>query len=151
MITIADIKYVLIKLDVADKQVLLIVLGEDGHIKRQGDASADCKDNDLYIGITKDDLFSKLKSFITDDMQPFLGNRYNAKNKEGRVRSLQIIFEGNNQETGMQFIYGELSEGPPEFIIELVIQACELTHDWYMQQKKIASKGKAKKAWWKFW
>lgn len=151
MIAIADIKYVLIKLDVADKQVLYIVLGEDGTVKRQGDASADCKDNDLYIGITKDDLFSRLRPFITEEMQPFIGNRYNARNKEGRVRSLQIIFKGPNIEAGTQFIYGELSQGPPELMIEFVIQACELTHDWHIQQKQMALKGKQKKAWWKFW
>lgn len=147
MITIADIKFVLIKLDVADKQVLFIILGEDGTINRQGDGSADCKDNDLYIGITKDNLFSKLKPFITEEMQPFIGNRYNEKEKEGRVCSLQVIFKGDNIETGTQFIYGELSSGPPEVVFELVVQACELTHGWHMKQKKMASKSNAKKPW----
>ena len=105
----------------------------------------------MYIGITKDDLFSKLKPFITEEMQPFIGNRYNAKDKEGRVCSLQIIFKGNNLETGTQFMYGELSQGPPDLISELVVQACELSHNWHIQQKQMAIKGNTEKAWWKFW
>jgi hypothetical protein len=82
MTSILDVQQILISLEVAEKQVLFIILGEDGSINRKGDGSPDCKDNDLYIGITSDNLFGPLKPFITEEIQEFLGKMYDVK-REG--------------------------------------------------------------------
>jgi hypothetical protein len=72
MITsIPDIQQILIILEVADKQVLFIILDEEGSINRKGNGSPDCEDNDLFIGIKSENLFSQVKLFITEEMQEF--------------------------------------------------------------------------------
>ena len=147
-----DIQQILISLEVADKQVLFIILGEDGSINRKGDGNPDCKDNDLYIGITNENLFGQLKPFITEEMQEFLGKMYDVPDKKGRLCSLKVLFKGDKIETGVQFLYGELSQGPPNPLRALVIKTVELTNNWHRQQKQMALNAKkATKPWWKFW
>lgn len=117
-----------------------------------GDGSADCKDNNLFIGKTEDNLFVQLKPFITEDMQEFLGQIFNAPDKKGRQCDLKVLFKSADVETGVQFLYGELSQGPPSSFRTLVTKAVQLTDSWARQQKYIASKSeKVNKSWWKFW
>jgi hypothetical protein len=154
MASIPDIQHILIILEVADKQVLFIVLDEDGSINRKGNGSPDCEDNDLFIGITSENLFSQVKLFITEEMQEFWGNKYDLPDKKGRLCCLNILYKGEEIETGVQFLYGEFSQGPPNPFRTLVVKAVELTNNWHEQQKRIAFEskiaGKAK-PWWKFW
>lgn len=153
MINLEDINQTLITLTVGENHVLFIVLGADGLINRKGNGGADCKDNNLFMGETKENLFAELKFFITQEVQDCFGYTYDIPNKEGRLCELQILFKGNSVETGTKFLYGALSQGPPIFIRTFITKAVTLTDTWHGQQKYIASKSKsnANKRWWKFW
>lgn len=149
-----DIQHLLIILEVADKQVLFILLDEGGSVNRKGNGSPDCVDNDLFIGITSENLFSQVKPFIADEMKEFWGNIYDLPDKKGRPCSLKILIKGDKIETGVQFLYGEFSQGPPNSFRTLVVKAMELTDKWHEQQKRIALKSNTAakgKPWWKFW
>ena len=143
--------------EVAGNQVLFIVLDEDGSINRQGDGSPDCKDNDLFIGITKDKLFDQLRPLISSEMEQFLDMTYDIPDKKGRPCDFKILFGSPNIETGVQFLYGELSQGIPTPFRNFTIQAVELTEKWFQTQKQMATNAQKSdtenetKPWWKFW
>lgn len=152
-----NITKTLITLEVAENQVLFIVLDENGSINRKGTGNPDCKDNDLYIGITKDKLFEQLKPFISEEMEDFLGKTYDIPDKKGRLCDFKVLFGGPDIETGVQFRYGELSQGVPTPFRNFTIKAIELTEKWFQAQKQMASAAKKSetktptKPWWKFW
>jgi hypothetical protein len=151
------INRILITLEVAGNQVLFILLDEEGSINRKGNGSPDCKDNDLFIGITKDKLFEQLKPFILEEMGEFLGRTYDIPEKKGRVCIFKVLFTGPDIETGVEFRYGELSQGIPTPFRNFTIKAIELTEKWFQAQKKMVSDTKnsdtksVKRPWWKIW
>jgi hypothetical protein len=155
--TLDKITKTLITLEVAGNQVLFIVLDEQGSINRKGDGSPDCKDNDLFIGVTKDNLFEQLKPFATEEMEDFLGKTYDIPDKKGRTCDFKVLFGGPDMETGVQFLYGELSQGIPTPFRKFTIKAIELTEKWHQAQKRMATNSKSNetetaiKPWWKFW
>ena len=155
MTTLQDITQTLITLQVGDNQVLFIMLAEDGSINRKGDGSPDCKDNNLFIGVTKEKLFEQLKPLITDEMKEYIGKTYDIPDKKGRLCDFKILFNGPGIETGIQFLYGELSSGVPTPFRDFAIKAIELTEKWFQSQKQMALNSKTKaipnKPWWKFW
>lgn len=147
-----DITGILINLEVEERTVLFIKLFADGTINRQGDGSADCRDNDLYIGKTDTGIFEALKSSLNQEILEFMEKSYNAKKKEGRACKLQILVDaGGERPVGSQFIYGEYSSGPPASFTDFIVNALELTHPWHVEQKKAQIKARrAGKPWWKF-
>ncbi len=155
--TLDKITKTLITLEVAGNQVLFIVLDEYGSINRKGTGSPDCKDNDLFIGVTKDNLFEQLKPFITKEIEDFLGKTYDIHDKKGRLCNFKVLFGGPDFETGVQFLYGELSQGIPTTFRNFTTKAIELTEKWFQAQKKMASNTSKRetnsvtKPWWKFW
>jgi len=156
--TSENIENILIRLHVDQREVLFIILDKDGLINRKGDGTPDCNENDLYIGIDKEGLFNQLRPYITEDMNEFLQKSYDAPNKKGRTCDLKILLAGNGIETGTQFLYGELSQGPPKLFVDLCIKAVTVTEKWFQEQKKMTSAAKGnnapkqeKKPWWKFW
>ncbi len=149
MTLINKIDGILITMQVADNHVLYIMLSADGTINRKGDGSPNCSDNDLYIGRTTDQIFEELKLSIPADIDKYLEKTFDDPHKKGRNCDLKIMIKGADIETGVQFLYGELSQGPPPEYRTLVIKAVELTNPWHRKQKSIS--GNETKPWWKFW
>ncbi|MCF1715973.1 hypothetical protein L0U88_15135 [Flavihumibacter sp. RY-1] len=157
MTTLDKINKTLITLEVAGNQVLFIVLDEQGSINRKGNGSPDCRDNDLFIGVTRDNLFAQLKPFATEEMEDFFGKTYDIPDKKGRACDFKVLFGGPGIETGVQFLYGELSQGIPTPFRNFTIKAIELTENWFQEQKQITANLKRSetnpvvKPWRKFW
>ncbi len=156
--TLETISRTLITLKVDQKEVLFLMLAQDGSINRKGDGTPDCNDNDLYIGNNNEGLFDQLKSFLTEDMGNFLQKTYDVPDKKGRLCDLTILFGGEGVETGTQFLYGEFSQGPPKPFVDYCVNAMNLTEGWFQSQKKMSSTAERKiepkpekKSWWKFW
>ena len=109
-------------------------------INRLGTVTIDNKENDLYIGITKDQLFEHAITYITDDILKYMGS-YDIPDKKGLACRLSIGIQFNDEEeNGFGFSYGSESEGPPDEISELLIAAVQITDPWYQSQKKIPKK-----------
>jgi hypothetical protein len=155
MNSLNNISQTLITLEVGKTQVSLILLSEDGSINRKGDGKPNCNDNNFFIGKTKDKIFEQLKPLINEEMQDFLGKSFDIPEKKGRVCNLKILFKSGESETGVQFYYGEFSQGPPTVFKNFTIKAIELTENWHQQQKQMILKSKPKetntKPWWKLW
>jgi hypothetical protein len=148
-----EIKDIFIMLQVANNQVLFILLASDGTINRKGDGSPDCKDHDLYIGRTDTaPIIEELKASISPEMITFLHGTYDASEKKGRTCSLKIGFKTDSIETGIEFIYGEHSTGVPTEFRQLVTKAVQLTNPWHASQKRASTQAQLQaKPWWKFW
>lgn len=152
MAKVSDITAVNITLEVNRKHSLFILLADDGSINRLGTGEVYNKENDLYIGITNEPLFSQLMTNLTDDMLQFTGG-YDVFDKKGENCDLSIglVFADQTQD-GFGFRYGSKSEGPPKEISNFVVEAVKITQTWYESQKKMTKgspeKGKPR---WKFW
>ncbi len=72
-------------------------------------------------------MISQLRSMITPEMQEFLHKTFDVPDKKGRTCELKILLSNDKVETGVQFIYGEHSQGPPREFANVVRKAVELT------------------------
>jgi hypothetical protein len=73
MPAVSDITAVNITLSTGEKQALFILLDADGSINRLGTGSVANKDDDLFIGVTKEPLFAKLMGHLDDEMLKYMG------------------------------------------------------------------------------
>ncbi len=133
---VSDINVLSITLEFDGRRTLFILLAKNGSINRLGTGTIDNKDNDLFIGTTKDLLFEHATTYITDDMLQYMGS-YDIPSKKGLPCRLSIGLQFNNgEENGFDFKYASESEGPPDEISELLIAAVQITEPWYKSQKK---------------
>jgi hypothetical protein len=139
MLKTSDIKVVLVRLEVASRQVLFILLAADGTINRMGDGTPTNSDQDLYIGRTPTPLLPKLLTSLTDDMLQFSG-LYEVSEKAGETCELSIVFQlADGTKNSFGFIYGLKSQGVPPDIVRFVIRAVALTKPWHESQKAMNS------------
>ena len=134
-----SIDAIMMKLDVADPQVLFVILAEDGLVNRLGTGAADNADNDLFIGRTDGPLFAQLRALVRPEWLELLGS-YEVPTKVGSVCTLTVLFRAaGDAEGGLRFVYGSHSVGPPPDIRRFVTEAVRLTDPWHQKQKRMAT------------
>lgn len=132
-----NVKAVLIKREVNGRDILFIVLGEDGSINRRGNDKVDDPDIDMYIGVTKEPIFSELCSKI-DEGWLVEGASYDANVKKGAACKLSVMFQDDQgNDIGLHFHYGSESAGPPAEFEDFVRAAVSLTDPWYIKQQEM--------------
>jgi hypothetical protein len=138
---------VLITLEVGDRTALLILLSKDGSLHRKGNGSPD-NPLELAQGYSPDGHFEALMMTIDEQIFQYAGV-LRLPNPVGRECRLSIIFQGQ-QEADFSFrvVYGEQSEGPPQELAQILINAVKLTEDWYMKQLQPQPE---EKKWWEVW
>ena len=120
-------------LSIDEVQTLSLMLSESGAINRIGDGSEPDKVlPQLCMGHTEDNLFEDALALFEEEWLDMCG-RYQFPNPQGKACKLTIILEGE-EEMGVEFNYGSLSDGPPEDIIDWVEQVVHLTDDWWEGQ-----------------
>lgn len=145
-----SINAIMVKLDVAERQLLFIVLAADGLVNRVGTGAMNNSENDLFIGRTTDPLFATLREQVRPEWLEHFG-AYDIPGKVGSTCTLSLLFKtSEGQEGGIQFVYGSESQGPPSDICEFVTEAVRLTDPWYATQKQMAAPKKSK-PWWRLW
>ncbi|MCE9555711.1 MAG: hypothetical protein K8T91_20365 [Planctomycetes bacterium] len=146
-----SIAAIMVKLEVAQRQSLFIVLANDGLVNRLGTGAANNTENDLFIGRTSEPLFAKLRAEVRNEWMDRFGS-YDVPSKAGSVCVLSVLFKATDGEDGgMQFEYGSESQGPPGDICQFVTEAVHLTDPWYEEQKQMAAAPKKRKPWWRLW
>lgn len=129
-----------IALEVASKQSLFILVAADGTVNRLGTGAVNNQEPGLYIGITKEPLFEKLRDEIKPEWLKHLG-AYDVPNNVGQICQLTVLIKhSNGEESGLRFRYGSESQGPPGGIGQFVISAIALTEPWYTLQKSMVTK-----------
>lgn len=145
------INAIMVKLDVADRQALFIVLAHDGLVNRLGTGAVNNTENDLFIGRTNDPLFAQLRAQVRPEWMEHFGS-YDVPSKAGSTCTLSVLFKAaGGDEGGLRFVYGSESQGPPGDICQFVTEAVRLTDPWYEKQKQMAANPKKDKPWWKPW
>jgi hypothetical protein len=143
---VSDIKVVAVTLNISDKPSLFVLLAADGSINRLGTGAVKNRDNELFIGVTKEPLFDRLMTNLQDSWLDHMGG-YDVPDQQGAPCELSIAFSfGKDNDNGFEFRYGSESQGPPEDIARFVIAAIEITEPWFKAQKKMV-----RRPWWKFW
>ena len=128
-----------IDLDVAEKPVLFVMLGEDGSINRMGRGTAETADGELFIGKTDPAIFHSVRSHLTKGMLKSLGQGYQMPATRGASCKLTITFKFKDGSSGgMAFLYGSESDGPPQDVAEFVTTAVAQTDPWYEEFRRNA-------------
>ena len=136
---VTDINAVSISLEIDDDTALFILLDDQGTINRMGTGAVNNQEKDLFIGLTEEPLFEKLKETMQDEMLNHMGG-YDVPDKIGAECTLSIAFSfTNDEQNGFGFKYGSESDGPPYEIVQFVTAAVQLTAPWFQEQKEMAN------------
>jgi len=135
--TIEKIALISIGIEVNGQSTFLILLAADGTINRMDTGIEEGIKEPLVMGLTKEDYFAQLKSFVKPELFAYLGRRGDVTIKRGKSARLTIFFAfEDGTRNGCIFTYGTESQGPPEEVCEFVRKAVELTDPWYEEWKK---------------
>jgi hypothetical protein len=148
-----NITSILITMLLEERQILFIAVSKDGSTNRMGDGSANCTDNDMFIGHSDNNGFDELVKDIDDEFIAFSGAVYDIPNKVGREAKLRVAYMGEGIDNGFEIIYGEKSQGPPKQIVDFVLKAIKFTDPWHKEQKRMTQQANSNKdkKWWQFW
>lgn len=125
-----DIQVLWITLTIDGEDSLLIVLGRDGLVNRQGTGIAGKTQKALYIG-KHSGIFKEVLNSVDEDFLQYMG-AYKAKKIKGSVCRLTVNFEFSGKKThGFVWKYGLESQGPPRELTQVVIKAIEMTEPHY--------------------
>lgn len=139
---------VLITLEVGDHTALLILLARDGSIHRKGNGNPDATNLQLAQAISHDGHFEALMMTVDEGIFQHAGV-IRLPNPQGRECRLSLIFQGKNElDYSFRVVYGEKSEGPPQELAQILINAVKLTEDWYYKQLQPQPE---EKKWWEVW
>jgi hypothetical protein len=138
----------LITLEVGEHTALFILLEKGGIIHRKGNGNPDAAGAILKTGISHAGHFDALMMTVNEDLFNFTGV-INMPGRQGAECRLTLIFQGPNElDYSFRVVYGLESEGPPQELAEILINAVKITDAWYSEQ--LAAKEEEKK-WWKPW
>jgi hypothetical protein len=127
------------------KQLLFVALTNDNGVSRMGigNYSNDPLDNEMFIGKSKDNLFQQARPLISNELLDKMGHAYSLPNPKGEICKLRILLQfSTGESTGIEFIYGAESMGPPPEIGHIATTIVQLTNQWYSQQKDMVRKSR---------
>lgn len=143
------INKVLLTLEVGNSTALLILLTRDGNIHRKGNGNPARTDLNLVQDVSEEGHFEALMMTVDEDIFLHTGVLH-LPNLKGNECRLTLIFQGNNGiDFSFRVIYGDESEGPPQELAQVLINAVKITEPWYQTQLK-AETTETKK-WWQVW
>jgi hypothetical protein len=144
---------VLIMLEVAGRQALLLRLGAEGTIHRLGSGSIEKLDRDRFIGTVDPEVFRQLSSKINPALLAWCGQSRSHPAPRGELCDLVLAFKkADGQELTMAWRYGSHSKWPPDEVLGFVEEAVRATEPWYEEQKKelVKKTKRAEYEWWQF-
>ena len=147
-----SIDLIVIELRVASKPALFVLVAADGTVHRLGTGTVNNTERDLFIGRSADRVLDQLRAGIRPEWLDHQGS-YDAPDKKGLPCELVVLMRHSDaSESGLRFLYGSKSQGPPREICDFVERAVSITEPWYQEQKRRAARSKVgRKPWWKFW
>ena len=140
---VADIRGIVVQLDVDSDRLLFIMVGADGSINRIGSGAFKNKNRDMFIGVTDPGIFKAVRSHLTEDMLECQGETLQHQTpRRGATCKLDVrfFFKDGTSAGGFAFLYGSESEGPPSHVVDLVRAAVHETESWYQEQLKMVEK-----------
>ncbi len=128
---------ILITLLVGGEQSLFLMLGADGSISRMGTGQVNNTERDMFIGLTKPELFRDLRNQITPELLAWFGQSRAEPEPKGKVCELTVgLKRASGEELFTAWRFGSESPmGPPPEVCRFVIAATDATDPWLAQQK----------------
>lgn len=143
------ISQILITLDSGDKNALFILLDKNGTVHRKGNGNAEA-DLPLIQGRSTLGHFDAMLMTVNEYIFSHTGV-IKMPDRVGIDNTLTIIFQaGHDIDYSFRVIYGQQSEGPPQELAEILINAVKLTEGWYHEQQSLQKEEEIKDKW-KFW
>jgi hypothetical protein len=129
---ISELDAFTVTLDVGEQSALFILLAADGTINRMGTGTAQNAECDLFMGKIDQAIFESVRSHLTSEMMGSLGQGYGMRNPQGQRCKLTLTFKfKNGMSSGLVFLYGSESAGPPKHVADFVRTAVAQTDPWY--------------------
>jgi hypothetical protein len=142
---------VLVMLEVAGRQALLLRFGADGTLHRLGRGSVERLETDRFIGTVDPDAFRDLAAKVTPGLLSWCGQTRAHPSPRGELCELVLAFkQADGRELTMAWRYGTHSKWPPQEIFEFIDAAVGLTDPWYEEQKQTLKREtqRAEYQWW---
>src|SRR5215475_5927081 len=140
---ISEIDAFTISLDIGEQSPLFILLAADGTINRMGTGTPENAERDLFIGKADHAIFESVRSHLTREMIGSLGQGYGMRNPQGQRCKLTLTFKfKNGMSSGLVFLYGSESAGPPKHVADFVRTAVAQTDPWYEEFRQKALRRK---------
>lgn len=143
------INQILITLHTGEKNGLFILLDKNGTIHRKGNGNADA-DLPLLQGRSTLGHFDALLMTVNENIFHHTGV-IKMPNRVGEECTLTIIFQAGEIDYSFRVVYGQQSEGPPQELTEILINAVKLTQGWYDENQASLKQEETGKSSWKFW
>lgn len=144
------ISQVLITLHIGEKNALFILLDKNGTIHRKGNGSADAE-LPMLQGRSSLGHFDALLMTVNEAIFHHTGV-IKMPDRVGEECTLTIIFQAGELDYSFRVVYGQQSDGPPQELVEILINAVKLTQGWYNEnQDTIKEEEESRGAGWKFW
>jgi len=139
---------VLVTLEVGERTALLILVAKDGSVHRKGNGNPD-SNLMLAQGISHDGHFDALMMTVNEAIFQHSGV-IRMPNPVGEECRLSIIFQGHNSvDFSFRVVYGSQSDGPPQELVQILVNAVKITEGWY--QKQLSLETSEEKKWWQVW
>lgn len=128
-----------ITVEVGEHMHFFLLLARDGSINRTGPIEPGTE-SDLFIGVTRENLFDQLMTDVPEEFFECLGRSYELPDQKGDPCKLTFVFDCEDCEpAGIQFKYGNETYGLPVDVSDLVKKAMKLTDPWYEKQIKMVA------------
>lgn len=139
---------VLITLESGDVTTLFILVSKDGSIHRKGNGSAD-KELPLAAGVSRQGHFEALMMTVDESIFHYAGV-LKMPERLGVECRLTMVFQGpEGIDYSFRVVYGNQSEGPPNELVQILINAVKITEPWYTAQ--LTQSAEKEDKWWKVW
>lgn len=130
------IKAAIVEVELMDSSSLYILLAEDGTINRKG--SLNSRDKNLFMGISQEPYFGKLKKSITPDLLAYCKQTSVVANPIKQVNRITIAFSGPEVDAGFEYVTDEPLDKIPGPILDFINSAVQLTDPWYKNQQELS-------------
>jgi len=144
---------ILVLLEVGGRESLLLRLGADGSIHRQGSGSIETMERDRFIGTLEPESFQHLVSRVSPELLAWCGQSRSHPAPRGELCELIVAFkQADGRELHMAWRYGSHSKWPPQEVLDFVDEAVRTTEPWYAGQKTqlLERTRRAEYDWWPF-
>lgn len=131
-----------IRLSDETDSIFILAMTREGAINRWGDLEGKEENKRPAMGRIDASVFQQLIGWF-DEATLQLAGRYAFEPAQGTRYSLLIELTGPTGETGFEFVYYEEGVGPPEELVEWLVQVQDATDPWF--QERSPKKRQAKK------
>ena len=135
--TTPDIDALMVTLAHDGELAVVVLLGRDGEIRRMGSIPMGPGERGLYQGHIEPSLLDEALQSLPPGFYDSLGH-FAQPEREGQPMTLTVALRTTDGEELPYILdYGSASTGPPQDLVDFVMQALSITQPWYDAQRGV--------------